>query len=557
MAKKLISWVYAHLEIILIAVISIFYLVTINDYGLTWDFHFHFFGGGHLLGLTWQQLDPRSWPYVEPDPRGPNAWSLPYGPVMSILPVASFLLFFKTLHVLAEDSAYNLPIILWGISGVIVTYLFLRQAINRRVAILGALFVALTPRFVGDLHNNMKDIPSAVAFTLNIWLLWRLVRYKRPIDLLWAVAGFALAFNVKVNAIYLPVVFGVWLLFTNLSVSKLQKLISPKRPFLWYFLLSPLAAFGVWAIFWQHPWAQIVQMYSTFGIGTNNIEVLLNGKWYCSGSTVPWYYPYWYLGITTPLPILLFAVIGIVLTVALFFRPTQSATYKKNTLLLFIIWLFVPLTRYFIHTIGVIDGIRHFEESIFPIAALASVSFDFVLSKCSGRIGKIFRIILLASVFIWLSWNIISYHPYEITYFNELVGGIHGAFGKYDLDYWGTSQKAAVAWINAHAPKNAKIYIVMAPDVEGIYLRPDLQPTLNHFGFGGSDFLVFLNRQSFYYRFYYGYEWLLRHKPVYTVTLQNTPLVWIYDNRTNNEIPRMTPWWQGEDPCIGPYWKNP
>ncbi len=32
-------------------------------------------------------------------------------------------------------------------------------------------------------------------------------------------------------------------------------------------------------------------------------------------------------------------------------------------------------------------------------------------------------------------------HPHQNVYFNELVGGVNGADGKFDMDYWGLSYK--------------------------------------------------------------------------------------------------------------------
>ncbi len=550
--KQYGTWLKRYAGWVLVLGFLCIHMLTINDFGLTWDYHFHFFGGGHFLGLSWQQLEPRALPYVEPDPR--FAWTLPYGPIMSIPPVVAFLLLYKTWHLLPPDSAYNLISILWGVAGIGILYIFMKQAVSSRVAILAALFLGLTPRYFGDIHNNMKDPPSAAVFALNMWLLWRLVQRKRPTDLFWAVLAFALAFNVKVNAIYIPVVFATWLLVTHFSLTKLLNLLRFSKPFIWYVLLSPLAAFGLWAVFWQHPVAQLIQMYSTFGIGTNNIEVLLNGHWYCSGSTVPWYYPWWYLGITTPIPILILFFTGLATILFNFqwmiFKKTHSSKIFHFPLyMLLLLWLFLPLTRYFIPTVGVIDGIRHFEEVLFPIAAIAAIGFD--------RIKPVRLMNYLALLLsCYLLFTVFSYHPYQITYFNELVGGVQGAFGKYDLDYWGTSQKAAVSWVNAHAPQNAKISIVMAPDVAGTYLRPDLLTNLNKFSYDQADFVVMLNRQSFYYRFFYAYEYLLRHTPAYTVRVHNTPLTWVFDNRTHNQRVRQTPWWQGEDPCIRPYWKG-
>jgi hypothetical protein len=357
---------------------------------------------------------------------------------------------------------------------------------------------------------------------LNIWLLWRLAKYKRTSDLLLAVAAFAVAFNIKINSIFIPIVFGLW---------QLKNLKSYWR----YFIFAPLAAFALWSLFWPDPIAQLQHAYRTFGIGTNNIEVMLNGQWYCSGRNVPWYYPLWYLAITTPLPILLLFFFGLA---------------RRNFLLL--LWLLIPLARYLAPSIGVIDGIRHFEEVLFPLASLAALGADRLLRLARSHLARLGMI----GIFGWLVWNIIAYHPYQIVYFNELVGGAKGAFGRYDLDYWGTSQKAAVAWVNEHAPRGAKVHIVMAADVAGRYLREDLLENLNTYGYDESDFVIFLNRQSFFYRFFYSYEYLLHHKPAETISVAGAPLVWIFDNRTDNRTERQAPWWQGEDPCIIPYWRG-
>lgn len=531
MKSTVIKKVSRHIGVLIVLIFLGIHLFTINDYGFTWDFHFHFFGGGKLLGIEPTELEPRNLPFVDPDPR--LAWTLPYGPIMSIPPVASYLLFNTLLHLMPPDSAYHLPIILWGVLGIGILYIFMKQAYSPRIAFFSALFLALTPRYFGDLHNNMKDIPSAVSFALNMWLLWRLVTYKRPIDLLWAALGFALAFSIKINSIFIPLVYACWLIFLHRTH---KKTVSMKQA-IWYILAAPIAALVLWSVFWAHPLEKLSSLVH-FTFSTNNIEVLLRGSWYCSGLTVPWYYPYWYLGTTTPLLILLFFIVGLV------------SRQKKSLLLL---WLIVPLTRYFLPSVGVIDGVRHFEEALFPIAAIAALGIDYILSFIRGRLSKL---ILSTLALCYLFIAIYQYHPYQITYFNELVGGAKGAWGNYDLDYWGTSQKAAVEWVNAHAPQNARVHIVMSAAVAAQYLRPDLLPNLNAYGYDESDFVILLNRQSFFYRFFYAYEYLLHHAPAHTISVQGAPLTWIYDNRTDNNTPRQTPWWNGEDPCIIKYWRG-
>ncbi len=553
MEKKTIK-----IGIILTSLFMLIGIATLGDYGLTWDFHFHFFSGAHFFALTPGEVEPRALPYVEPDPR--NAVRLPYGPFVQIVPFASWLLFYKNLQVLPFDVAYNLPIVMVGVLGIGVLYFFLAEAINWKVGLIAALFLALTPRYFADIHNDMKDAPMAAVFALNMWMLWRLVKYRRVKDLVFASIAFALAFNTKINSIFIPVIFACWLILLQILNTKhkiLNNVQNPKsqklKPFrilnlghlnlfrisnlefrIWsYFLLAPIAAFAVWWFFWSDPIGQLKLAVSTFGGGADNIEVLLNGQWFCAGSSVPWYYPLWYLAITTPLPILLLFLIG-------FMRSPP----------LLLLWLFLPLTRYLLPKIAVIDGVRHFEEVLYPLAAIAAIGAVSLLRKIKNT--KLTACIL-AVAFIILLGNIVLYHPYQIAYYNELVGGAKGAFGKYDLDYWGSSQKKAVEWLNNHAEKNASITIIMAGNVAGTYLRPDLLNRLNAMPLESADYAVILNRQSFFYRFLKVFDYLLTHKPIHAITVDNTPLVWIFDNRLP-KTPRQTPWWKGEDPCIRRYW---
>lgn len=37
-------------------------------------------------------------------------------------------------------------------------------------------------------------------------------------------------------------------------------------------------------------------------------------------------------------------------------------------------------------------------------------------------------------------------HPYQYIYFNEIVGGLKGASGKFEMDYWGATYKEATQW---------------------------------------------------------------------------------------------------------------
>ncbi len=554
---------HIRIGLILTIIFLLIHLAIMPGYGLTWDFHHHFFAGMHLLK---QPITPdlvAHLPFTEPDPRG--TYKLPFGPLMSIGPVASYLIFFKQLGMVSFDNAYNLSIVISGVAGIFILFLFLLEAEGLATAVVGFIFLALLPRYFGDLHNNMKDVPQAAAFTLAIWLFWRLTQHKRPKDLVLACLAFAIAFNTKVNTVMVPVIAGAWLLLSSLpklikqkSKLSLSKLLSPSKLLLAYFIFAPLSAFLLWSFFWDEPIKQLLYIPQFFLDNTQNIEVLLNGHWYCSGRNVPWFYPLWYLAITTPIPILIFFIFGLFTRMRSFFQPSKLLNPSKLSLLLFL-WFFFPIIRYIHPKMGVIDGIRHFEEVLFPLVAIAAIGFMRIVrmimkfTRVSKKIRLIFITVVFSFIIYHLSFIIISYHPFQISYYNELVGGIRGAWNKYDVDYWGGPQKIAVNWLNAIAPNNSTVYIAMGADVAGKYLRPDLLARLNVQAMDTSDYTIVLNRQSFFYRFFYLYEYLLTHKPIHTISVDGVPVVWIFDNR-NPTIPRLTPWWKGEDPCIKKYW---
>jgi hypothetical protein len=40
--------------------------------------------------------------------------------------------------------------------------------------------------------------------------------------------------------------------------------------------------------------------------------------------------------------------------------------------------------------------------------------------------------------------QMVTLHPYQYVFFNQVVGGVSGADGHYETDYWGTSYREAV-----------------------------------------------------------------------------------------------------------------
>ena len=70
--------------------------------------------------------------------------------------------------------------------------------------------------------------------------------------------------------------------------------------------------------------------------------------------------------------------------------------------------------------------------------------------------------------------GIIRLRPYEYTYYNEFVGGTKGTEALFAHDYWCTSSREAMAFINVSAPPGARVAIPEPYEVAASFARPDL-----------------------------------------------------------------------------------
>ncbi len=171
-------------------------------------------------------------------------------------------------------------------------------------------------------------------------------------------------------------------------------------------------------------------------------------------------------------------------------------------------------------------------EVIFPLCFIAGIGAAWlykgiVKDRKSRLLVMVFGLIFL----VFLIKNIIDFHPYQASFFNYFIGGIKGAEGQVDIDFWGTPQKSAMIWLNENAPENSVIYVAMAQSSAGIYLRPDLVMRLNSQSIEKSDYVVILNRQSFYSAGnldFYIKDGLKRGKLVFTKSIDGVPLVRVF-----------------------------
>jgi hypothetical protein len=111
------------------------------------------------------------------------------------------------------------------------------------------------------------------------------------------------------------------------------------------------------------------------------------------------------------------------------------------------------------------DG-RHLLFVIPPLLIVCALAWNNIYNKIEVYFSKKIKYIFIGIISIFVvepAYWAMKNHPFQNFYFSPLIGGIDGAFKKYEIDFWGASYKAAVEWIIENKkPKNNKPVIIAA-----------------------------------------------------------------------------------------------
>jgi hypothetical protein len=122
------------------------------------------------------------------------------------------------------------------------------------------------------------------------------------------------------------------------------------------------------------------------------------------------------------------------------------------------------------------DGIRHllFVLPLSAILAGAAVS-RFLGRPGDGHLRAAVLAVAAGCVLVTVA-DMVRLHPYQSVYFNRVVGGgLAGAAGRFETDYWGQSYREAVEWVVAHyhpaATERIRVANCSKPFLSAYYLE--------------------------------------------------------------------------------------
>jgi hypothetical protein len=457
-------------------------ILTVSDYGVDWDSPENFDTGEINLHF-FETFDPKYLQYNKANPLQSELLrpELSLKQPASFLPVANIFaalakqVFHDNLGWLDKFSSYHLSIVLFATMLLCLLYLFCLTYFDLMTAVISTASLALFPSFVGFSHVLVKDIPMAFFFFLSIFSCVRAYETQRTAWIIMAGILFGLSINVKINALFIPIILGVWLVVANKNLGCLKTFLDKK----WLLLpaMSLTTVYASWPFLWLHPIAHFRAMIRHFvrDIPLQRIEVTYLGNIFTSGVDVPWHYAPVYLGMSTPLVILAFSAVG-------FFLMAKDTIDSKNKMSpLVLIWFFVVIGK-FMFTNVTYSGIRLFLEAVPALCVMAGYGAACMYTRAFGFMGSLrpaYKHALLSFVFIVLYVPTlianIQIHPYQFGYFNELVGGPGGVYESNLGDlFYSPAFKDGAEWLNRNAPPGSTVKIAEPVHIAKLYLRSDI-----------------------------------------------------------------------------------
>ncbi len=240
-----------------------------------------------------------------------------------------------------------------------------------------------------------------------------------------------------------------------------------------YTVIALITMYLTWPYLWTDPVGHFFESIKTMSLYPWRGQVLFNGIGYAS-TKLPYSYLPVLFGIQLTEPVWALFIVGFFAAVV-GRRPerVEGWTGKRELIELTILWFIIPFIGFIILRSALYDNFRQILFILPPIFWMAGVAIEKV-KRPALQIALIALVILPGIV------DGIRLHPYEYIYYNRFIGGVNGAQGRFELDYWGTSYREAAEYINEIAPANAVIWVEGPSHLFELYARHDLKIFSDH-----------------------------------------------------------------------------
>lgn len=316
-----------------------------------------------------------------------------------------------------------------------------------------AVAYAAMPRIFGHAHFSSMETPLNFSMMLTLYCYVRGLR--SPV---WAAAcgaAYGLLLATKINAFFVfpPLLLWGHLFARRQSINNLFAMLT----------LGPLCFVLFWPWLWHDTPVRILDYLQFHATHQQTALYFMGRKWGYGGENAPWFYPSVMLGVTLPVGVLLLSGLGLVLIVLQALRRRLPLLVLLLALTMWVLASAPSTPRY--------DGVRLFLP-LFPCLALFAGGgvaglLDLTRWAAKRRGNARQEVTVMACVLVFAlaaegAWGSSRAHPYLLSYFNPLVGGLSGAAEKgFEVTYWGDAvNEEVLTTLNRMIPDGERLKVL-------------------------------------------------------------------------------------------------
>jgi len=410
----------------------------------------------------------------------------------------SWLFLHERWHLIAQESlAFRLPGMLMAGLGLWLTYLFgLRATGHRRVGLVAAGLLAMTPRVFYHAHLDCFDVPVMTMWVAVLYCYWRSLGGS----VAWALATgvvWGLALETKHNAWFVPILVVVHHLATrggDIGRDLRRGSLPIPLSFVCMAVLGPLIFWALWPWLWfdtlRNAGGGPGRLSEYVGFHFNhayyNMEYL-GFNWF--RPPFPRSYAWGMIAFTVPTITLVLAALGMGLRapalvrdlgwIARLVTPARAAwgrrlrvfldaapELKPGTAALMFLGFAVPLGPWLSTKTPIFGGTKHWFPAYPFLALFAGIGFLAASRAFERALGDGLRrpwlpAAALAAVVLLPALTQTSHsHPFGLSNYTPLVGGAPGAATVgLNRQFWGFTTGSLAPYFNREAPRGAGVYI--------------------------------------------------------------------------------------------------
>jgi hypothetical protein len=290
-----------------------------------------------------------------------------------------------------------------------------------------------------------------------------------------AVLGFAIAIR--------PIAIFAGLLASGFLIHRLKG--RSAGLLLVYWIVAGVVAYEAWPFLWEAPlesYLDSLVLLADFNIH----DVLYRGVVYPSDA-LPWHYlpTLFALQLTeVVIPILLLGLFAII-------RSERRGEGRLGLLIGAGLWFVIPVAATQLPEAGLYNGFRLLLFVVPPLFIGFGFGLKVVFEAVRAPFAQwlVFGLILAPGVL-----GILRLHPYEYAYFNAYAGGVEGADGIYDHEYWCTSYREAMEFVNRVAQPGATVFSGRSLFSAVPYARADLNLTSQASDYERATYVLYCSR---------------------------------------------------------------